>query len=80
MGTRGCPRIYKWTWNWRAVQARSSWTGTRVWATSGGVTGPPSVLIIGTAQQTQEEGSLKVVLKPGLNIDKWTRLTKPVFC
>lgn len=80
MGTKGCPGIYKWTWNWRAVQTRrGSWTGIRVRATFEGVTGT-SVLTVGTISQKQEEGSLKVVLKPGLNMDKLTRLTKPVFC
>lgn len=80
MGTRGCPGIYKWTWNWRAAQARrGSWTGTRAQAISGGVTGTPSVLLVGTMQQKQGESSLKVVLKPGLNTDKLTRLTKTYF-
>lgn len=65
---------------WRTVQVkRGSRTRTRVQATLGGVTGTPSVLIGSIVQQKDEERSLKVILKPGLNIDKLARLTKPVF-
>lgn len=66
---------------WRAVQVkRGSWTRTRVQATLGGVTGTPSVLIGSTVQQKAGRKQLEVIVKPGLNIDKLARLTKPVFC